>query len=135
MTLAQKSRITYLRGSGESCAKIAAELNISENTVKSFCRRNKLGAASTAEPAPIHDGSCGNCGKPVSRTAGAKMKRFCSDKCRMAWWNAHPEAVNRKAVYRFVCPVCDTEFQSYGNAKRKYCSRACFGSAGRVSDE
>jgi endogenous inhibitor of DNA gyrase (YacG/DUF329 family) len=134
MTSLQKERIALLRGKGESYAKIAATLNISENTVKSFCRRNNLGASKLTELSLQTKEVCKFCGKPLMHTPKAKRKRFCSDKCRMAWWNAHPEAVNHKAVYHFKCMVCGASFESYGNAHRKYCSRACYGAARRVSD-
>ena len=42
MTDAQKENIRYLRGEGLGYRAIAARLGISENTVKSFCRRNNL---------------------------------------------------------------------------------------------
>ena len=131
MRPAQKQQVERLRGQGESYAAIAAALGISENTVKSHCRRNNLGVRRITAKA---EDTCGNCGKPLEHTSGAKKKRFCSDKCRMAWWNAHPDAVNRKAVYHFRCAVCDRPFESYGNDHRKYCSRACFGAARRTSD-
>jgi endogenous inhibitor of DNA gyrase (YacG/DUF329 family) len=132
MTNTQKQRIAYLRGKGDSYAAIADALGISENTVKSYCRRSNIGIGEKAEQAATMD-ACANCGRPLEHTPGAKRKRFCSDKCRMVWWKAHPEAVNRKAVYRFACPACGAEFESYGNARRKYCSRACFGAARRAS--
>lgn len=119
------------RHGGESYARIAGALSISENTIKSFCRRNNIGVA--IQPQPTATDVCPTCGCPLNHTQGAKHKRFCSDKCRMAWWKAHPEAVNRKAVYHFVCPTCGTEFEAYGNAHRKYCSRACFGAARKAS--
>ena len=31
----------------------------------------------------------------------------------MAWWNAHPEKVNRKAYYKLVCKNCGEEFEIY----------------------
>ena len=132
MTTAQKERIEYLRSKGNSYAAIAADLGMSENTVKSYCRRSNIGIGEKAEQAATMD-ACANCGRPLEHTPGAKRKRFCSDKCRMMWWKAHPEAVNRKAVYCFACPACGAEFESYGNAHRKYCSRACFGAARRAS--
>ena len=134
MTNTQKQRIAYLRGKGDSYAAIADALGISENTVKSYCRRSNIGIGVKAEQAATVD-ACEGCGHPLEHTPGAKRKRFCSDKCRMMWWKAHPEAVNRKAVYRFACPACGAGFESYGNARRKYCSRACFGAARRASDE
>ena len=45
MNTAQKQRIEFLRGKGESYAAIAEELGISENTIKSYCRRNSIGIA------------------------------------------------------------------------------------------
>jgi len=132
----QKQRIEYLRTQGESYAFIAKELGISVNTIKSYCRRNNLGAAIKKEQLLSNqNNACDNCGKPLVHTSGAKKKRFCSDKCRMAWWANHPEAVNRKAIYHFICPTCKLEFQSYGNAHRKYCSRGCFGLARRAFDD
>lgn len=132
MNTLQKENIKLMRGKGESYARIAAELKISENTVKSYCRRNNLGVI-TAIPEPKYEPSvCGNCGKPLEYTQGAKRKRFCSDFCRMFWWRIHPEAVNRKAVYQFNCVVCNLPFESYGNAQRKYCSRECYGVSRRA---
>ena len=132
MNTAQKQRIELLRGKGESYASIADDLGISENTVKSHCRRYNIGIAIKQEqPTPTE--FCANCGCPLRHMPGSKRKRFCSDKCRMAWWKTHPEVVKRKAVYRFVCPTCGGSFEAYGNANRKYCSRACFGTARKAS--
>jgi uncharacterized protein YjcR len=125
----QKQKIKRLRTQGESYAAIAKKLGISVNTIKSYCRRNKNEITSQISDA------CGNCVKPLVHTPGAKKKRFCSDKCRMTWWANHPEAVNRKAIYRFICSTCKLEFQSYGNANRKYCSRACFALARRAFND
>ena len=47
MTDEQKQQIIALRRDGEGYGRIAAQLQISINTVKSFCRRHSL-AASTA---------------------------------------------------------------------------------------
>ena len=131
MTTAQKERIEYLRSKGNSYAAIAADLGMSENTVKSYCRRNNI-SVSIKQELPVATDTCANCGIPLRHTPGSKQKRFCSDKCRMTWWKAHPEAVNRKAVYRFVCPICGRSFEAYGNAHRKYCSRTCSVAARRA---
>lgn len=135
MTSTQKQQIEILRGKGKSYAAIAETLGISKNTVKSYCHRNNLNSAFAADPIQPMDGVCVNCGEPLTYTPGSKKKRFCSDKCRLDWWAAHPEAMKRKAVYHFVCPVCGTAFTAYGNAKRKYCSRACASSARRACHE
>lgn len=131
MTALQKERIVLLRSQGESYARIADVLGISENTVKSYCRRNNVSIGTKQEQHTAKD-VCTNCGCPLVHTQGAKRKRFCSDGCRMTWWKAHPEAVNRKAVYRYVCPICGRSFEAYGNAHRKYCSRACSVAARRA---
>ena len=131
----QKERIALLRAEGKSYTKIADTLGLSINTVKSYCRRNNLGGNATIMSDSVDGTFCCQCGVPLNQTIGKKQKRFCSDKCRMAWWKAHPEAVNRRAVYHFVCPICGTEFESYGNARRRYCSRACFGQSRRACHE
>ncbi len=134
MTMKQKQKIAALRGKGESYKKIAAALGIPLNTVQSYCRRNDMGVSGKI-PQPEADDAdaCQNCGRRLTHTPGSKRKRFCSDKCRSTWWKVHPEALNRKAIYHFVCPKCGKTFESYGNAHRKYCSRACVAEARRGS--
>ena len=44
MTDRQKDRIRQMRAAGYGYMKIAQELGISENTVKSFCQRKGLSA-------------------------------------------------------------------------------------------
>lgn len=128
MDATQRRRIEQMRASGVSYANIAIALGLSKNTIKSFCRRNNLGIKGIVD-------TCDCCDGALLHTPGAKHKRFCSDKCRLAWWNAHPEAVNRKALYHITCSYCGAGFDSYGNRKRKYCSRACFGLARRAANE
>lgn len=53
MTDAQKENIRYLRGEGLGYRAIAARLGISENTVKSFCRRNDLTGVASKEPPQV----------------------------------------------------------------------------------
>ena len=134
MTIIQKRQVAHLREKGESYAAIAAVIGASENTVKSYCRRNGLGSEAVAQRKQASGkacGYCGYCGEPLHHTPGAKKKRFCSDHCRMRWWAKHPEAIHRKAIYHFTCPTCGNPFESYGIAHRQYCSRACYGLARR----
>ena len=131
MTEEQKTQIANLRGEGYGYVRIAQALGISENTVKSFCRRKKLAGravASQTMPAAVRDGNhfCLCCGKEVAQTPGRKEKKFCSDRCRNKWWNSHLDHVKRKANYEFICPQCKKKFTAYGNAKRKYCSHECY---------
>ena len=62
----------------------------------------------------------------IVQTPGRKRKRFCSDACRNAWWNAHLSLVKRKAVRTVVCAGCGQPFEAYGRTPRKYCSHACY---------
>ena len=128
MDIIQRRNIEQMRSSGMSYSNIAAKSGLSVNTVKSYCRRANIEKKAAGE-------TCDFCGCTLAHTPGAKRKRFCSDKCRLTWWNSHPEAINRKAVYHMTCANCGADFGSYGNAKRKYCSRACFGLARRAANE
>lgn len=83
-------KIEELRKKGYGYKKIASSLDMSPNTVKSYLRRRSL-----AENAII---KCQFCGVGVRQNPHRKTKKFCSDKCRMAWWNAHPEQVEYGGV-------------------------------------
>jgi endogenous inhibitor of DNA gyrase (YacG/DUF329 family) len=141
MTNLQKEHITVLRERGASYSKISAALNISENTIKSFCRRNNLGINSAIynSETKIIETYCKLCGKELNQTPKGKKKKFCSYSCRMEWWKTHPNSVIRKANYSFTCHYCKNEFTAYGNKSRKFCSHACyindrFGVSEKVSD-
>lgn len=126
MNIEQKNQIERLRGEGFGYGKIAALLGLSKNTLKSHCKRNAL-SGEAAEDVPDSDRTfCRQCGKPVRQIPGRKTMKFCSDECRVVWWNSHPDAVCRKAVYTFICPCCHKTFTAYGNSSRKYCSHACY---------
>ena len=124
MTNEEAVKIEELQREGQGYKKIALLLNLPVNTVKSYIRRHPVEQATTA---PTQ--GCLNCGTPLLQKPGKKEKKFCSDRCRMAWWNAHPERVNRKAFYAATCAHCGREFKAYGNRGRKYCSRLCFDQA------
>ena len=123
MTDQEKTQIKELRSQGNGYKKIAQKLGLSENTVKSFCRRAAI-EPPTAKP--IETGVCECCGKPIEQIAGHKHRRFCSDSCRMKWWNSHLSLVKRKAVYHIKCRHCGRKFEVYGNSNRKYCSHECY---------
>ena len=100
----EREQIIALRAAGQSYARIADALNLSVHSVKSFCRRNALssGASSSIKhiktEAPLGATACEQCGCPVQQTPGRKRKRFCSDACRTAWWNAHRTQVRWKTI-------------------------------------
>lgn len=132
MTKEQKLQIAKLRAGGYGYTRVAQALGVSENTVKSFCRRNNLTGKATAKTpkmqVQVADGMyvCKQCGVSVEQKQGRKEKKFCSDKCRMEWWNNNLDKVKRKAVYEFICSHCGKPFKVYGNSNRKYCSHECY---------
>ena len=129
MTKQEIETLNLMRSHDKSATDIAIALGLSVNTVRSYIRRHP--------PKDAVQVGCRQCGKPVMQHKGRKAKYFCSDRCRNAWWNAHPEKVQRKAYYRLACRFCGKEFVSYGNKNRKYCSRLCYADARRshsVSD-
>lgn len=124
MTDEQRRQIAILRDEGNGYKKIAQALGLSENTVKSFCKRKRMGGVATQNTS--EGSTCQCCGKTVKQNPGRKLKKFCSDRCRMKWWNTHLDQVQKKANYDYVCPVCNKAFSAYGNANRKYCSHECY---------
>ena len=123
MTKQEIETLNLMRSHDKSAADIAIALGLSVNPVRSYIRRHP--------PKDAVQVGCRQCGKPVMQAKGRKAKYFCSDRCRNAWWNAHPEKVQRKAYYRLTCQFCGKEFVSYGNRNRKYCSRLCYADARR----
>jgi endogenous inhibitor of DNA gyrase (YacG/DUF329 family) len=129
MTDEQKQQIIALRRDGAGYGRIAARLQISINTVKSFCRRQSLSKDTASKLAEILSGEvthCGNCGAVIYQVKGQKRRKYCSNQCRMAYWGQHLDQVNRKAFYTLKCRHCGKLFQVYGDKGRKYCSRACY---------
>jgi endogenous inhibitor of DNA gyrase (YacG/DUF329 family) len=132
MTKEQKLQIAKLRTDGYGYSRIAQTLDISVNTVKSFCRRNQLTGKTTVDIPKVQEQVaegkhfCKYCGVSIEQNQGRKEKKFCSDKCRMKWWNNNLDKVKRKAVYEFTCPHCKKHFTVYGNSRRKYCSHECY---------
>ena len=117
MKLQDQIAITNMRLEGHSPSAIAAKLGLSPSTVRSHIHRHRH----------VRDEqSCKHCGKPLVQSKGHRAKKFCSDSCRMAWWNSHKEEVNKQAFYKLTCQHCGKEFDSYGNSNRKYCCRACY---------
>ena len=133
----EREQIIALRAAGQSYARIADALNLSVNSVKSFCRRNAMssGVGSSIKhiktEAPLGATACEQCGCPVQQMPGRKRKRFCSDACRTAWWNAHRTQVRQKTMHTFCCARCGMQFSRYGVTRRSFCSRSCASTARR----
>ena len=111
----EKEQILALRREGKGYRVISGLLGIPTSTVSSFCKAHEDGSTET----------CPQCGAKIIQNPHRKRKKFCSDKCRMLWWNSHLDQVNRQAYYKAKCIHCGKEFVSYGNDHRKFCSRSC----------
>lgn len=116
MTENESRQIQILRAKQFTCAQIADETGLPVNTVKSYLRRHPVSAQSV----------CLQCGKPVTQTPHRKKKKFCSDRCRLRWWNEHPERITHRVVQTKTCLYCGAEFIAHQNEKQKYCSRKCY---------
>ena len=124
----QEKQIIKMRKSGLGFTAIASRLQLSKIAVRAFCKSQGLMEKRPPDlemqnPTPDN---CKTCGKQLKYTSGKKKRQFCSNRCRMDWWNTHPNKVKRKAFYLFTCEFCGDEFTSYGNAKRKYCCQECY---------
>ena len=116
MTSEQKQEINAMQQAGFGYSKIAKVIGVSENTVKSYCRRQK--AINVTESIDL----CAQCGKPIDKNKRSS-KRFCSDFCRIKWWNKHPKA---EMAYSVCCACCGNEIQMRRKNERKYCSHRCY---------
>ena len=127
VTQQQKEQISKLRASGASFGKIASVLGVSANTVKSYCKRNPISAETASVPkTPPNTNHCPQCGAVLEQSPGHRQKRFCSPKCRMAWWSEHPEQMVHKNLSQVECLHCGKVFLQNGNRPRKFCSRRCY---------
>lgn len=126
MTKAEKNTILMMRKQSKSYKYIADVTGISINTVKLFVLRN----LKTQDGAEIEqDDSCRHCkqcGILLPHTKHCKTKFFCSDRCRIIWWNAHRNLAERASAHQQICAVCGSVFYTYHG---QYCSRACYGKA------
>ncbi|MBR3457219.1 MAG: RNA polymerase subunit sigma-70 [Selenomonadaceae bacterium] len=113
MTSIEKLKICDLMRQGCGYTKISQELGIPANTVKSFIQRNKSEICQTKKV-------CLQCGQAIAQLSASREKKFCSDACRMKWWNKHTQEMKANAV----CQHCGKSF--HGRAGRKFCSHACY---------
>ena len=121
MTEFQKEQVKKLRLCGLGYIKVAQAVGISENTVKSYCRRNNLaGDIITFEGAL----ACKFCGNILGKKKGKKV--FCNNSCRQEYWKNNQSKINRKTATEHVCLMCKNTFIDYAKKNRKYCSRNCY---------
>lgn len=113
MTDKEKIEVKALNAAGMSLTDISAQLGISRNTVKSFLQRSKT------------EDLCLNCGAVLTHTPHKKKKKFCSDKCRMHYWNVHQNEMSHTNTTIIKCEVCGKDVLSYRQKPRRFCSREC----------
>lgn len=113
MTDKEKIAIKALNAAGMSLTDISAQLSISRNTVKSFLKRSKT------------EDLCLNCGTVLPHIPHKKKKKFCSDKCRMHYWNVHQNEMSHTNATIIKCEVCGKDVLSYRQKPRRFCSREC----------
>ena len=124
MTHEQKENISILRESGSSYKEIAEQLDLSVNTVKSYCQRHDLQSFVKVRNRVR---LCMQCHADIPQTPHRKAKKFCCDKCRQLWWTAHSSLIKKHSQTELTCPVCGKKFFAYPSKHRKYCSRNCYG--------
>lgn len=133
MTNEQKHALISMRESGVPIPAISAQLGISENTIKSYCKRHGIHSGNPSRRKILY---CLQCHAEIPQMPHRKAKKFCCDKCRQLWWTAHSSLIQRQSQTEFTCAVCGKTFQSYQSKPRKYCSRLCYGkSKGRIKFE
>lgn len=116
MTENIKEKVFELKNKGYSYNAISKELGIPVSTAKTYLRRG-----STPQ-----QNKCKHCGAVLVNVEGKKAKKFCNDKCRMAWWYKHQNMMNKTSAYEVKCICCKQKFIFYGYKNRKYCSRECY---------
>lgn len=130
MTQEQKDKILGFRQEGMSYTKIAQLMDISVNTIKSFCQRiistekpKKPAETTKISMRTIDSGHhCRQCGAHLSQIPGHREKKFCSTSCRMKWWGSHGAEMRHSNPN--LCRHCGKPF--YGRSGRKYCSHSCY---------
>lgn len=135
MTDEQKTQIRKMRSEGAGYKAIATVTGISWNTVKAFCKRDNEAQMPIQEIVnePIEN-LCTTCGALLISKEHRRAKKFCSDKCRMSWWNSHKEQVKKIAIYDKVCAYCNKPFQIYGRKDQKYCCMECYRNGRRINN-
>jgi uncharacterized protein YjcR len=126
MTEVQQEKIKALRWRGTTYASIAAAVDLSPDTVKSYCRRNGITILNQekAEGKTVY-AFCENCGVPIEQAHKQKPKKFCCEECRSVWWNKNRRLVSGSLRVAH-CAHCGAAFEKYANAKQRYCGKACY---------
>ena len=114
MTEKDKKTIQEMRAAGISYKAISEKTGINVSTLKMFVHRHEKPEARR----------CLRCGKLLPEGA-RQTQRFCSQKCKSAWWKKNPNQEENENRIARLCAFCGKQFISYNKAAR-YCSRACY---------
>ena len=68
---------------------------------------------------------CEQCGALVKQHPKRKRKRFCSDACRMRWWNDH-RYLREPNTVEINCQGCGKVVKAIKGSGRKYCCHECY---------
>lgn len=115
MTEHESKKIIELKEKGNSYNDIAELLGLSVGAVKSFYSRHKP-----------QQSKCLQCGAEITQKPHRKEKKFCSDKCRISWWNQHPQLGRRSHHQTQICRQCNRTFDIFRKGQRKFCCSECY---------
>ena len=128
MTEKQKLQIRTLRQEGLGYQAIGKIVNLSRDSVRSYCKNHGLSGVEIAvkmnTKERIENGdACQYCAGPITHASTGRPRRFCSEACRRAYWNIHRKECERspELMYTLECTYCHETFTSYSNKNRKYC--------------
>ena len=131
MTEEQKMQVRTLRQKGLGYQAIGTILNLTRDSVRSYCKNHGLNGVSMVvhmnTQERIKNGeACCYCAGPLKQNKTGRPKRFCSENCRREYWKRHRMEGQRsvEATYTYECPYCHKIFEAYGNKHRKYCCHA-----------
>ena len=135
MTEKQKNTILEMRAEGITCKEIADHLGMTLGSVKMFVSRHNRHPRhnrvddNRADDRRADDRRCEQCGKMLTKGVAASRggiltQRFCSTKCKNAWWKAHPGKAEGDKQLTRTCAICGKTFTTYKDSK--YCSRSCY---------
>lgn len=79
MTTDERRALTTYRQQGYGYKKIAQIMELSVNTVKTYCKRNALGGVVAPQNPRSIEKVCKHCGTSLVQTPGQKPRVFCSD--------------------------------------------------------
>lgn len=122
MTDKQKDQITLMQHKGYGYKRIASALDLPVNGVKTYCHRHPVSPDCSQHR---HD-TCLQCGAPLKQITHRKPRKFCSDACRVKWWNSHRDLINHRETHQVTCRHCGKVFSTAKNSTRKYCSHGCY---------